>query len=116
MLFRSPRFPNLLARVLAVNRHTGKQVWETRIKGGALAGAYFVNLFFDRGYVLAAAGGHLYGLDAATGRIKWENPLKGCGFGIATLAAVTGSSGNAAGASCQMNQDAASTTAATAAA
>jgi outer membrane protein assembly factor BamB len=104
-------FVGIKGRVLGIDRQTGTKLWETRVKGSFVAGAYFVNIFFDRGTVLAAAGGILYCLDAATGRIKWENPLNGCGFGIATIASATGSSGNASSVGFRQSQDSAATAA-----
>ena len=98
-------FVGIKGRVLALDRHSGTTLWETKIKGGAF-GDSFVNLFFDRGSVFAASGGVLFCLDAATGRIMWKNPLKGCGYGIATVASVAGSSGNTAGIAYKFNQDA----------
>ena len=45
----------------------------------------FVNLHVDGHQVFAHTGGELYCLEISTGRILWTNPLKGLGFGIATL-------------------------------
>ena len=45
----------------------------------------------------------------------WENPLTGCGYGIATLAAAPGSAGNLAAIEHKRRQDAAAANAATSA-
>jgi len=89
-------FVGIKGRVLALDRNTGQNIWEAKLKWAVL-GDFFVNVFFDRGNVFAHTGGKVFCLDAASGRIKWENPLTGCGYGIATLTSVTGSSHNQAG-------------------
>jgi outer membrane protein assembly factor BamB len=99
-------FVGIKRRVLAVDRNTGKMVWETKLPVGSIADS-FVNLFFDRGNVFAHTGGKLFCLETANGRIRWENPLKGCGYGIVTMASVAGSSGNLPGIVQKKQQDAA---------
>jgi outer membrane protein assembly factor BamB len=99
-------FVGIKGRILALDRNTGKIIWETTLKWASL-GDFFVNVFFDRGNVLAHTGGTLFCLDAVSGRIRWENPLTGYGYGIATLASVTGSSANPAGIVYKKSQDAA---------
>ena len=96
-------FVGIKRQVLALDRNTGKVVWETELK---IRGGYFVNVFVDRGNVIAAAAGQLFCLDAANGRIKWENPLKGYGRGMITLASVAGASANSAGLAGQMAENA----------
>jgi outer membrane protein assembly factor BamB len=90
-------FVGVNGRVLALDRHSGRSIWETRLKGSILGlGGGFVNLFFDRGDIFAHTNGRLFCLDSMSGRIKWENPLKWFGYEIATLASVSGSSGGQA--------------------
>ena len=83
--------------VLAVEKSTGKIVWEARLSDATM-GDTFVNLFLDAGCIYAQTKGALYCLDAATGRKRWENPLTGYGYGIATFASATAAGGNVAAA------------------
>jgi outer membrane protein assembly factor BamB len=68
--------------VVALNRATGEQVWTTRLKGSD-----FVNVVLQNGAVLATCSGETFCLDALTGVGMWHNPLKGFGWGLATIAA-----------------------------
>lgn len=86
-------FVGIKRQVLALDRSTGSIVWKATLKAAVFDD--FTNVFIDRDALFASAGGRLFCLDPATGQVKWENPLKGCGYGIATLASVNGSSGNA---------------------
>ena len=87
-------FVGIKRQVLALDQSTGSIVWKATLKAAIFDD--FTNVFIDRDALFASAGGRLYCLDPATGRVKWENPLKGCGYGIATLASINGSSVNAA--------------------
>jgi outer membrane protein assembly factor BamB len=49
-----------------------------------LKGSDFVN---QDGDLYATAKGELFCLDPATGNIRWQNPLKGFGRGLVTIAA-----------------------------
>ena len=70
--------------VNALDRTNGNFVWTTQLQRSALS-TEFVNLHVDGRQVFAHTGGELYCLEISTGRIRWTNPLKGLGFGIATL-------------------------------
>jgi len=67
--------------VLAIDRATGKTVWESPLKGGD-----FVNVVLDGGQLYAATKGELYRLDPDTGEIRWKNELTGMGWGLITIA------------------------------
>jgi len=69
-------------RVTAVDKATGRIVWETKLKGGQ---GEFVTLLCEGARIFAAAGGHLRCLDFRTGNILWTNDLPGYGFGLASL-------------------------------
>jgi outer membrane protein assembly factor BamB len=71
--------------VTALSRIDGTIVWTTQLKKTGLGGD-FVTLHIDGLQVFAHASGELYCLELSTGRILWNNPLKGLGYGIATLA------------------------------
>lgn len=66
--------------VIALDRSTGNIVWQTRLKGSD-----FVNVVGDGAEVLAVTVGEVFCLDLASGVIKWHNPLKGWGTGLASL-------------------------------
>jgi len=98
-------FVGVKERVLALKRGTGEIVWATELNRTALVGNVFVNLFVDRSDVFAHTSGTLFCLDAQSGRVKWENPLKGCGYDIATLATSSGTSENLAAIVHKLPQD-----------
>jgi hypothetical protein len=47
----------------------------------------FVNVSLQDGDLFATAKGELFCLDPSTGNIRWQNPLKGLGWGFITIAA-----------------------------
>jgi outer membrane protein assembly factor BamB len=52
-----------------------------------LKGNDFVNVALQDGDLYATAKGELFCLDPSTGNIRWQNPLKGLGWGFSTIAA-----------------------------
>jgi len=72
--------------VSALSRNDGSIIWTTQLKNSVLGGGDFVTLHVDGLQVFAHSSGELYCLELPTGRILWNNPLKGLGYGIATLA------------------------------
>ena len=68
-------------KAIALDRASGQEVWRTELKGGA-----FVNLVLDGGDLFATASGEIFCLDPASGRIRWNNPLRGMGWGLVTVA------------------------------
>jgi outer membrane protein assembly factor BamB len=75
-------FIGIKGSVVALNRATGQQVWATHLKGSD-----FVNVVLLDGAVLASCYGEIFCLDPLTGIGMWQNPLKGFGTGLATIAA-----------------------------
>ncbi len=73
-------------REFEVSSEHGETVWATKLKGGD-----FVNVVLDDGELYAAARGEISCLDPATGNIRWTNPLKGYGLGLASIASPGGS-------------------------
>jgi outer membrane protein assembly factor BamB len=67
--------------VIALNSASGQQVWSQRLKG-----MDFVNVAFDGRNVFAATHGEIFCLDPETGFVRWNNPLKGYGWGMVTMA------------------------------
>jgi outer membrane protein assembly factor BamB len=80
-------FVGLNGYVLALDRDTGRRVWEcSELKSGP------VSLLLDGDRLIASTNGYIYCLDPADGRVVWDNPLHGYGMGIAHLASVRGQS------------------------
>lgn len=78
-------FVGIKGSVVALNRATGEQVWATNLKA-----SYFVNVVLQHGVVFASTCGEIFCLDPLTGNLRWHNPLKGFGTGLATIATETG--------------------------
>lgn len=68
--------------VLALDRTTGAERWRTRLKRST-----FVHLVGDDRRLYATAAGELFCLDAVSGSILWQNPLKGMGLGLTSIVA-----------------------------
>lgn len=81
-------FFGLKGKVLAIDRYTGKIIWEFN----APKGSGFVSLLLDGDRLVAAVNGYIYCLDPIFGQEVWSNPLKGYGLGIMSLTSVNGSS------------------------
>jgi outer membrane protein assembly factor BamB len=77
-------FIGIAGTVVALDRSTGSEVWRSKLGGD------FVNLFLQDGDIYAATKGEFFRLDPATGDIRWQNPLKGLGRGLITIAASGG--------------------------
>ena len=80
-------FVALNGRVVAVDRERGRIVWNWQSPKPRRG---FVSIMLDGDRVVAGLGGYLYCLDAATGRMLWQNPLTGFGLGMFSLASVRG--------------------------
>jgi len=80
------------AQVAAVDKATGKTLWQTKLKGGLTSGERFVTLLVEEGHVYAHTYGELFCLDAETGEILWQNALEGLGYDIVSLASEGSSS------------------------
>lgn len=77
-------FVGIKKAVLAVEKRTGKIRWTTKLPGGM--GDDFVTLLVEDAMIYAYTHGHLYGLNAETGKVLWKNELEGFGYGYASLA------------------------------
>ena len=77
-------------RVAALLRQTGELVWEWK----ASHGTSYVSLLLDGGLLIVSVNGYMYGLDAASGRQLWYNPMQGYGTGVPALVSLNGMSSN----------------------
>jgi outer membrane protein assembly factor BamB len=68
-----------------LDRATGEEVWRTELKGSD-----FVNVVQNEADLFATAKGELFCLDAAPGKVRWRNQLKGMGRGLISIAASGG--------------------------
>lgn len=69
--------------VTAISRADGSILWCTTLPESSANS--FVSVVSDRRQVFATCHGVLYCLDLRTGDLLWTNPLKGYGYGIASL-------------------------------
>lgn len=75
-------FAGINGSVIAVDETTGFQGWTTKLKGGE-----FVNVVLSEKKLYATTKGEIFCLDPGTGKILWQNPLRGMGRGIVCLVA-----------------------------
>ncbi len=101
-------FLGVKGTVIALSRSNGSEVWRAR-----LPGSDFVNLALEDDRVYATTRGQVYCLSATSGEILWNNPLKGMGLGLVTIAAA--GQGTAAAEKMRRDQAAAAVAATTAA-
>ena len=80
-------YVGLRGYVIALDRDTGRIVWNcSELKSGP------ITLMLDGDRLIASTNGYIYCLDPLTGQVRWSNPLKGYGLGIAHLVSVRGQS------------------------
>jgi outer membrane protein assembly factor BamB len=81
-------FVGLNGYALALNRDSGEIVWSNdQMESGP------VTLLLDGDRLIASTGGYLFCLDPLTGKVLWNNPLKGYGLPApAALVSVRGQS------------------------
>ena len=87
--WRGYAFLGTHGHVIAIERSNGRQVWQTSLPR---TGYEAVSVLVDGDQLICASGGRVFGLDAATGEIRWTNALKGLGNGLVyvTSAAAAG--------------------------
>lgn len=76
-------------RVSAIDPATGRIHWTTALNSdGVLGGRVGVDvcLLEDDGTLYAGCNGHLFALDAQSGKVLWHNELEGFGHHPVTLA------------------------------
>ncbi|MCU0781364.1 MAG: PQQ-like beta-propeller repeat protein [Akkermansiaceae bacterium] len=75
--------------VAAIDPETGSVLWKTLLETGSFMSstkAQDVSVLVQGGMVFAGGFGHLFCLEANSGRILWHNPLKGFGHNDISLA------------------------------
>jgi outer membrane protein assembly factor BamB len=75
-------FLGINGSAVALDETTGNQVWATKLKGSD-----FVNLILNENKLYATTKGEIFCLDSGTGKILWQNPLRGMGHGLVCIAA-----------------------------
>ncbi|MBN1568108.1 MAG: PQQ-binding-like beta-propeller repeat protein [Acidobacteria bacterium] len=75
-------FLGIHGSAIALDETTGTQVWATKLKGSD-----FVNLVLTDNRLYASTKGEIYCLDTGTGKIIWQNSLRGMGRGLICIAA-----------------------------
>ena len=75
------------AHVVCIDLQTGKEVWRTSIKRSQI-----ISVLVEGDFIIAHAGGELFGLDKESGKISWKNGLQGLGYGYCFLATENSSS------------------------
>ena len=78
-------------RVAAIDQRSGSVIWQWK----ASHGTGFVSLLLEGEKLFVSVNGYLYALDARTGAQLWHNPMKGFGYGVASLCSSRGRSGDA---------------------
>jgi outer membrane protein assembly factor BamB len=78
--------------VVALDRRSGAEVWRAGLKGSMGRSSSFVCVFRDGDLLFATCGGEIYCLDPTDGTLLWQNPLKGLGLGLTSIAGEPGSS------------------------
>jgi outer membrane protein assembly factor BamB len=81
-------FTGFNKRVAALDRQTGKVVWQWKAYHNG-----YVTLLLDGEMLVVSVNGYMYGLDALTGREIWQNQMEGFGYGVASLVSQNGVTG-----------------------
>jgi outer membrane protein assembly factor BamB len=74
-------FVGIKGTVVALDKSSGTEVWRKK-----LVGSEFVNLVVEDGNIYASTRGRIFCLSPASGEIRWDNPLKGLGLRLVTIA------------------------------
>ncbi len=74
------------SHVICINTNTGREVWRCKIKRSPL-----INVAVDGDVVIAHSRGILYGIERSSGKLLWENGLRGLGYGYCMIATEGGS-------------------------
>ena len=77
---RNHMYIGIKGHVVCLRRTDGTEVWRQKLRGSNIT-----TLLVQDSEIFASTLGYLYALQADTGHIKWENPLKGMGMGVCIL-------------------------------
>ena len=102
-------FVGFHSRVVALDRDTGRLVWQWK----SPKGSGYTTVFVDGDRVIVSVMGYTYCLVPATGEQLWSNDLKGMGTGVPSIASVRGCAQNVAGAAAEIQAESSSSAAAT---
>ena len=80
-------FTGFNKQVIALDRYSGKKVWEWK----AEKGSGYAAILLDGDRLIVSVQGYIYCLDPLTGKQVWDNELKGHGTGIPSVVSVRGS-------------------------
>ncbi len=71
----------------AIDASSGAEIWRTKLQEGLLKATAYqdVSVIVRDGVIYAGSQGHLFALDAGSGRVLWHNPMKGLGFNDISL-------------------------------
>jgi hypothetical protein len=69
--------------VSAISKADGHLLWTAKLPGGL--GGDFVTVACDGEQVFAHSSGQLFCLDLSSGRMLWNNELRGYGYGLASI-------------------------------
>jgi outer membrane protein assembly factor BamB len=74
--------------VACINTANGQEIWRTKLWDSLLGGSRGkdVSVLIDGAHVYAGCYGYVSALDIVTGKIIWENELKGLGHNEIALA------------------------------
>jgi outer membrane protein assembly factor BamB len=76
-------YAGIKGSVLALSRTDGSVVWQARLKGSSYVA--LASMAPTDTEILASTNGEVFCLDAATGALRWHNPLRGWGTGLTFL-------------------------------
>ncbi len=85
-------YVGLKSQVVAFDRKTGQEVWRTPLPARYKSSGSLVNVVRDAEGLFASFAGEIFALDPRTGTLLWNDPLKGLGTGMATIATDLGGS------------------------
>lgn len=91
--------------VQALDRTTGRVIWQRKLAGSFWTGTGFATLLAEGSEVFIGRAGYVYCLDAATGQVLWERGV-GSGSSLVVLG-TSGSSGQVVAAASAAQQAAA---------
>lgn len=74
-------FIGIKGYAVCLDKHSGHEIWRTKLKSMAT----ITTITHDEKRVFAYANGHLFCLEASSGKIKWENNLPGLGHSYCVI-------------------------------